>query len=91
MTTLSAKCTFHIPYAQSLKEKRMVTRGLIDKTRRKFNASVAEVDTQDLHKTLTLGVAVVSGEHAHAQSMLEEIVRFLEANTDADLQSVEFE
>ena len=91
MTTLSAKLTFHIPHAQSLKDKRQVCRGLIDKTRHKFNASVAEVDTQDAHKTLTLGVAVVSGESVHARNMLDEIIRFMEETADGELQSVELD
>ena len=89
MITVSAKLTFHIAHANSLKEKRMVARSLMDKTRRKFNAAVAEVDTQDVHRTLTLGVAVVSGENAHAQNMMNEIIRFIENNTDAELTSVE--
>jgi uncharacterized protein YlxP (DUF503 family) len=89
MTTLSAKLTFYVPQAQSLKDKRMAARSIIDKARHKFNASVAEVDTQDLHQTLTLGVAVVSGEYAHAQSMLDEIIRFMEENADAELVSAE--
>ena len=88
MTTLSAKLTFQIQYAQSLKDKRMVARSLVDKTRKKYNASVAEVDTQDAHQILTLGIAVVSGEHTHAQNMLDDIIRFMERNTDAELISV---
>ena len=89
MTTLSAKLTFQIPYAQSLKDKRMVARSLIDKTRRKYNASVAEVSTQETHQILTLGIAVVSGENSHARNMLDDIIRFMERNTDAELVSVE--
>ncbi len=89
MTTLSAKLTFYIPQAQSLKDKRMVARSLIDKTRHKFNASVAEVDTQDLHQTLTLGVAVISGEAAHAKKTLNVIVRFMEEDAGAELVSEE--
>ena len=88
MTTLSAKLTFHVSHAQSLKDKRMVARSLVDKTRKKYNASVAEVDTQEAHQILTLGIAVVSGEHSHAQNMLDDIVRFMERNTDAELVSV---
>lgn len=89
MTVLSAKLTFQILHAQSLKDKRMVARSIIDKVRHKFNASIAEVDTQDLHQTLTLGVAVVSGEYSHAQDMLDEIIRYMEQNTDAELTLVE--
>jgi uncharacterized protein YlxP (DUF503 family) len=89
MTTLSAKLTYHIPYAHSLKDKRMVTRGLIDKARNKYNASIAEVDTQDMHQTLTLGVAVISGEYTHAREMLDNIIRYMEKTADAELISVD--
>ncbi len=40
---------------------------------------------------MTLGIAVVSGEHAHARNMLDEIVRYLEENADAELVDVEDE
>ena len=89
MVTLSAELTFYIPQAASLKDKRQVRRSLVDKTRQKFNASVAEVATQDVLQTLTIGVAVVSGEVAHAQNALDEIVRFMERNADAELTKVE--
>jgi len=89
MITVSVKLTFHISHAQSLKDKRMVARSLIDKTRKKYNASVSEVDTQDVHQILTLGVAVVSGENSHARNMMDDIVRFMERNADAELVSVE--
>ena len=89
MTTLSAKLTFQIPYSFSLKDKRMVARGLIDKTRHKYNASIAEVDTQEAHQILTLGVAVVSGEYSHARNMLDDIIRYMERTADAELVSIE--
>jgi len=85
----SAKLTFYIPHAVSLKDKRQVCRSMIDKTRQRFNASVSEVDTQDVHQTLTIGVAVVSGDAAHAQQSLDEIIRFMDNRTDAELVSVE--
>ena len=89
MHTLSAKLTFHIPHATSLKDKRQVCRSLVDKTRQRFNASVAEVNTQDIHQTLTIGIAVVSGENTHAQQSLDEIIRFMEGHADAELTGVE--
>lgn len=89
MQTVSAKLKFYIPFSTSLKDKRQVTQSLIQKSRHKFNASIAEVDTQDAHQTLTLGVAVVSCEVGHAQSMIDEIIRFMEDNTEAELTDVE--
>ena len=88
MHTRTAKLTFYIPYATSLKDKRQIRRSLIDKARQKFNASIAEVDTQDAIQTLTIGIAVVSGEYSHAQNMLDEVVRFMESHTDAELTKV---
>jgi hypothetical protein len=85
----SAQLSFHIPHANSLKDKRQVRRSLIDKTRRRFNASVAEVGTQDVHRILTIGVASVSGEAAHAQKSLETVIRFMEECAEAELIGVE--
>ena len=84
-----AKLTFYIPHSTSLKDKRQVCRSLIDKTRQRFNVSVAEVDTQDFHQTLTIGISVISGDAAHAQNSLDEIVRFMEGHADAELTKVE--
>ena len=61
---------------------------IIDKSRQKFNASIAEVDTQDLCQTLTLGIAVVSGDGKHAKQMIDELVRYAENNTEAELVEV---
>ena len=89
MFTLSARLTFYIPHATSLKDKRQVRRSLIDKARQRFNLSIAEVDTQDMHQTLTIGIAVVSGDAAHAQGSLDEIIRFMEGNAEAELTEIE--
>lgn len=67
----------------------MVARSLIDKSRHKFNASIAEVDTQGSHQTLTIGIAVVSGSVAHAQNMMDEIIRYMEEHAQAELISIE--
>ena len=89
MFTLSAKLTFYIPQSTSLKDKRQIRRSLIEKTRHKFNAAIAETETQDVHQTLTIGIAVVSEEAAHRQNAIEEIIRFMEAHADAELTATE--
>ena len=89
MYTLSARLTFYLPSAHSLKDKRQVCRSIVDKTRKRFNVSIAEVDTQDTHQTLTIGIAVVSGEFTHGQNSLEEIIRFMERNAEAELVNIE--
>jgi hypothetical protein len=88
MFTLSAKLTFYIPHSTSLKDKRQICRSLIDKTWQRFNVSVAEIDTQDIHQTLTIGIAVVSNEAAHRQRSLDEVIRFMEEHADAELTEI---
>ncbi|NLT57842.1 MAG: DUF503 domain-containing protein [Clostridiales bacterium] len=90
MTTLSARLTLHIPWANSLKDKRQVSRSLTQKTRQKFNVSIAEVDTPDLHRRLTLGIAALSGTRSQASALLEAAIRFVESATEAELLSVEY-
>ena len=90
MNVLSAKLIFYIPHANSLKDKRQVSRSIIAKTKQKFNASVAEIDTLESHRTLTIGIAVISGEMSHAQQSLDEIIRFMDGNADAELTDVFF-
>ena len=89
MFTLSVKLTFYIPQSTSLKDKRQIRRSLIEKTRHKFNAAIAEIDTQDVHQTLTIGIAVVSNDAAHRQNAIDEIIRFMEAHADAELTAAE--
>ena len=85
----SARLVFYIPQANSLKDKRQVRRSLIEKTRHKFNISIAEIGTQDIYQTLTIGIAVVSGDAAHRENCLDEIIRFMEERADAELTSVD--
>lgn len=91
MVTLSTKLVFHLPHSHSLKDKRKVRRSIVERTKHRFNVSIAEVDTQDVLQTLTIGLAVVSGEHYHAKESMEEILRFIEEHIDAELITIEHE
>ena len=51
----------HIPYAQSLKDKRMVLRRVKDRLQ-KFNVAVAEIEHQDLWQRARLGIVAISND-----------------------------
>lgn len=87
----SCVVVFRAEWVTSLKEKRMVIKSLVEKTRHKFNVSIAEVDTQDVHQICTIGFACVSNESRHADSMVGHILDFMENNTEAELISTETE
>ena len=84
----AATIKIYAPWAHSLKEKRMIVKSLIAKTKNKFNVSIAEVDAQDIHQTLVLGLACVAGTVAQADSMVESILTFIEDNADAEITEV---
>jgi uncharacterized protein YlxP (DUF503 family) len=79
------RLTFHIPHARSLKDKRMVVRKFRDRVRARFDVSIAEVDAQDLLQKAVFGVAVVSGEAAVCDSVLESVARAAETQEEAVL------
>src|SRR4051794_40974703 len=72
--------TLQIFESQSLKDKRRVVKSLVERARQPFNASVAEVDHLDSWQLAGIGFVCVSNSGGHADQMLAEIVRFIEAN-----------
>lgn len=74
-----------LPGNDSLKGKRAVLRGIIDRTTRRFNVALAEVDAQDAHRRAVLGGAVVSSDRQHANQMVDRIVAFVEENVEAEV------
>ena len=75
----------HAPWVHSLKEKRMIVKSLIAKLQNKFHASAAEIDEQDTHQIIVIGVAAVVPHSAMADSLMEEISQFVEDNTEAEI------
>lgn len=72
------KVVLSIDSAFSLKEKRQIVRSIIERIKTKFNASAAEVGLNDKWKSAIIGVACVSNEASHADSMMANIVNFIE-------------
>ncbi|OGX07641.1 MAG: hypothetical protein A2Z88_10600 [Omnitrophica WOR_2 bacterium GWA2_47_8] len=71
---------FHIPEAQSLKDKRQVLKSIKDKVRREFNVSVAELDGQDKWQVGTLAFAMIGNDGRYIDSCLQNIVSLVERN-----------
>ena len=72
---------FSLPGNASLKGKRSIVRRIVDRTRAKFNVAVAEVADMDAHRRAVIGLAVVSNDARHANSMLDRISAFMTSLT----------
>jgi len=91
MTVGIAKISFRLHGNQSLKEKRRVVKSLIEKSRHRFNVSVAEVADQDLHQKATIGVAVIGSDGRVLNSILDRIIDYMDSMNLADLIQREVE
>jgi uncharacterized protein YlxP (DUF503 family) len=72
-------------WCHSLKEKRMIVRSILAKAKNKFNISISEVESQDIHNYIVLGFATVSNTNAHVQSTVQNLINFIEDNCEAEI------
>ena len=82
-----ATITFRLqaPWVHSLKEKRMIVKSIVAKLQNKFHVSAAEIDEQDIHQIIVIGVAAIVPHNAMADSLMDEISQFVEDNTEAEI------
>ena len=76
-----------IPNSTSLKVKRSAVKSLKDRIRSRFNVSVAELDHNDKWQRTSLGVAAVSNEKKHVESILGNILKL--ANGDSRVEVID--
>ena len=75
----------HAPRVHSLKEKRSIVKSLIAKLQNRYHVSAAEIDEQDTHQIIVIGLAAIVPHNAMADSLMEDISLFVEENTDAEI------
>jgi len=72
----------HFPDNHSLKGKRKELLSVKAQLQRRFGASVAEVDHQDVWQRATLAVAYVSADARHATEVVSKAMTFIEDNVE---------
>ncbi|AVP64294.1 MULTISPECIES: DUF503 domain-containing protein [Clostridium] len=87
----TAKIHLYANWVHSLKEKRMIVKSIISKTKNKFNVSIAEVEMQDIHQSIVIGISCVSNSTKQADSIIQNVVNYIEGNTEAIVQNIETE
>ncbi|EPB9413627.1 DUF503 domain-containing protein [Clostridium perfringens] len=89
MRVLNLKVTLRASWVHSLKEKRMVVKSIVQRLKNKFNVSVGEVHEQDIHQIIVIGISAVCGDQKQVDSTLENLIDFVEENTDAEIINIE--
>jgi len=91
MKILIMRVTLRASWVHSLKEKRMIVRSITQKLKNTFNISVAEVEEQDIHQVIVIGISGIGANLAQIDSIVENIISFIESNTDAEIINIEQE
>ena len=89
MRVLNLKITLRASWVHSLKEKRMVVKSIVQRLKNKFNVSVGEVHEQDIPQIIVIGISAVCGDQKQVDSILENLIDFIEENTDAEIINIE--
>jgi len=86
-------CTIELRlnWSNSLKDKRREIKSLINRVKAKFNVSIAETAAHDEWRRAVLGFAAVSCERRHIDSIMTEVISFIEQNTEAEMVSCKSE
>ena len=63
----------------------MVVKSLIAQLQNRFHVSAAELDEQDTHQIIVIGVAAIVPHNAIADSLMEKISQFVESASEAEV------
>lgn len=89
MKIIIIKVRLRASWVHSLKEKRMVVKSIVKKLQNKFNISVSEIEEQDIHQSIVIGICGVCIDSKQADSTIENIINFIEENTDAEITHID--
>ena len=91
MTIGILKLVLFIQGSNSLKAKRMVMHSLKARLRNHFNVAVTQIDDQDKWSKSTLAVVGIEKDRNNMNSILSNIINFIERFNSVDLISHEIE
>jgi len=91
MVTCTLEISLRLEGCRSLKDKRQILRSLMDKARREFQVSIAEVGDQRLWGNATIGVASVSNNAQQTESVLQHVLDMIDAVPTVEVEGVQWD
>ncbi len=89
MYVLYGEISIFLPYCSNLKEKRKIILSIVDRVRKRFNISIAEVDEQNLWQRCSLGFSAVTGNHSEIEVMVDAVYTTIERHIN-DIEILSF-
>jgi len=79
---------FQIPDIANIKEKRRVIKSVLEKMRKRYHLSAAEVDLNDSLSFAQIGGALVSNSKTFGESVLQKVFDMVEKETNVRIQDM---
>jgi uncharacterized protein YlxP (DUF503 family) len=79
------------PGSRSLKDKRKLLQKIIERTRSRYNISIAEVSENDLWQRARIGIVAVSNGTDHIHSTLDNVTNFINYINPGEIIATEVE
>lgn len=68
-----------LPENHSLKDKRQAIKKIVEKTRVKFNISIADISQNNLWQRALIGFSIIGVKQDHVNSAIENICEYIES------------
>ena len=75
----------HAQGVNSIKGKRKIIKRLVAKLQKKVHVRADDIDEQETHQIIVIGVVAIVPHNAMADSLMDEISEFVEMNTEGEI------
>lgn len=84
-------CEIYIFNANSLKSKRSVVKSIIEKSKNRFNISIAEVGENDKWQKSIIAFSTISNSQRIVEETIEKVINFFDSYSEIEIINIKRE
>ncbi len=84
-------CEIFIFNANSLKSKRSVVKSIIEKSKNRFNISIAEVGENDKWQKSIIAFSTISNDQTIVEETIEKVINFFDSYSEIEIINIKRE
>lgn len=81
-------CEIYIFNANSLKSKRSVVKSIIEKSKNRFNISIAEVGENDKWQKSIIAFSTISNDQRLVEETIEKVINFFDSYSEIEIINI---
>lgn len=85
MAFLNVEIHFQIFDSYSLKDKRSTVKSIVNRMHQRYNASLAEIGSQDVLNVGHVGIAIVNSSSLVAEQTLDQLLKEIEESYEIEI------